>query len=483
MGLLNENPPVAAETDGAGASLLAAPNKNVDAGGVASALSSGFPKVKVGAAFVSFSDVKDPKVAPPCVVEDKLPNIEGFVVVVVDVLTDNGAELSLFSCEDAAKVTVDDVELLSDDFSSDFDCPNVNPPLVELLSVLVEPVPKFIPPLVPNLNPELAAGCSVFLSSLEAVPNLKPPSEEAPNLNPDEGAVVVSLEVVSDEELPKDVPNLNPPEDDDDEAEESGKESPNLNPPDPLEGAVLVLSVVPNLKPPAANVELLDVPVVDEPKVVPKALASTLAPGLAVIQATHCTSVALFGTRHTSHSQSPSGALNLSPNPNAGAVLDDEAAAVEEAAREGAVVAASDAPGLELVQATHFVSSALFCTIHTSHSHDPSGVLNLSPNPTVVTVETVSVGGATVLTAKNADGSVNDDLSPVPGFAVSHATHFTASGLFCTRHVSQSQVPDGLENNAPNPVAVDDAVVEVVESNPIEGGADVLLSDDFEELG
>lgn len=108
-------------------------------------------------------------------------------------------------------------------------------------------------------------------------------------------------------------------------------------------------------------------------------------------------------------------------------MLDDEGAAVEEAATEGAVVAA---PGLGLVQATHFVSSALFGTIHMSHSHDPSGALNLSPNPTVVTVETGSVGGATVLTAKNADGRVNDDLSPVPGFAVSHATHFTASGLF-----------------------------------------------------
>lgn len=52
--------------------------------------------------------------------------------------------------------------------------------------------------------------------------------------------------------------------------------------------------------------------------------------------------------------------------------------------------------------------------------------------------------------------------------------------------MSQSQVPDGLENIAPNPDVVDvvdvDAAV-VVESSPIEGGADVLLSDDFDELG
>lgn len=283
MGVLNEKPPVEA---GAGAaSLLAAPNINEDgADGVGSLFSSGFPKVNVGAAFTSFSDVKDPKVAPPGVVEEvKLPNIEDVLVADVLTLVEDGAGLSLFSCEDPAKVTVDGVELLSVDFSSGFDCPNVKPPLVELLSVLVEPVPKFIPPLVPNLNPELAAGGSDVLSLLEAVPNLKP-SEEVSNLNPDEGALV-SLEVVSDEELPKAVPNLNPPEVDDDDAEASGKIESNLNPPDPLEGAVL--SAVPNLKPPAANVEELDVPFADEPKVVPEVLSSTLAPGLAVVQATH----------------------------------------------------------------------------------------------------------------------------------------------------------------------------------------------------
>lgn len=43
-------------------------------------------------------------------------------------------------------------------FSSGFDSPKVKPPLDELLSVLDDPVPKTIPPLAPNLNPEPAAG-------------------------------------------------------------------------------------------------------------------------------------------------------------------------------------------------------------------------------------------------------------------------------------------------------------------------------------
>lgn len=56
-----------------------------------------------------------------------------------------------------------------------------------LLSVLDDPVPNSAPPLVPNLNPEAAAGGSDFFSSAEAAPNLKP-SEEPPNLNPEEAA-------------------------------------------------------------------------------------------------------------------------------------------------------------------------------------------------------------------------------------------------------------------------------------------------------
>lgn len=56
-----------------------------------------------------------------------------------------------------------------------------------LLSVFDDPVPNTIPPLVPNLNPA-AVGGSDILSSLEAIPNLKP-SEEPPNLNPEEPAL------------------------------------------------------------------------------------------------------------------------------------------------------------------------------------------------------------------------------------------------------------------------------------------------------
>lgn len=177
-----------------------------------------------------------------------------------------------------------------------------------------------------------------------------------------------------------------------------------------------------------------------------------------------------------SHSQSPSGILNLSGRPNAGVLLGNDGAAVE-VATGGTVVAVSDAPGLGVVQATHFVSSALFCTRHVSHSHEPSGVLNLSPNPPVP-VEMSSGIGETVLTAEKAEGRVREDLSPVPGFAVSQATHFTASGLFCTKHVSQSQVPMGLENKGPNPVEGDEAAP--AESRPVEGGAHALLSEDFE---
>lgn len=138
-------------------------------------------------------------------------------------------------------------------------------------------------------------------------------------------------------------------------------------------------------------------------------------------------------------------------------------------------------PGLAFMQATHFVSSALFCTIHVSHSHAPSGFLNWSPNPNLF------VGAGKALTAEKAEGRVNEGLSPVPGLAVSQATHFTASGLFRTRHVSQSQVPAGLENIVPKPVVV--VVVEVVFvlllSTATEAAGEDLLSIDLdeEELG
>lgn len=39
---------------------------------------------------------------------------------------------------------------------------------------------------------------------------------------------------------------------------------------------------------------------------------------------------------------------------------------------------------------------------------------------------------------------LNSDF--VPGFALSHATHLVASALFCTRQISQSQLPSGFLN-------------------------------------
>lgn len=366
--------------------------------------------------------------------------------------------------EDEEGVVV--VVVVSDIFSSGFASPKVKPPLAEL-SVLEDPVPKTIPLLATNFNPEPVAGGSDFLSSLEADPNLKL-SAELPNLNPD--VVVVSLEVVSDEELLHGTPNLNPP--DDEEEDGSENESPNLKPPD---AKPTVLSDVPNLKPPELEAEEMNV---EEPEFPPanvqKALGSTLAPGLAALQAIHCISAALFCTRQTSQSQAPSGFLNLSPNPNTGAVLAEEEDPDEAPA------------GLAPVQAAHFVSSALFCTQQVSHSHAPSGFLNLSPNP-MNSVETGAVGAGTVLPAEKAEGSVSEGLSPIPGLAVSQATHFTASGLFRTRHVSQSQVPAGLVNIVPKPVVV--VVVEVVVvlllSSTTELAGEGLLSADLDgvELG
>lgn len=174
----------------------------------------------------------------------------------------------------------------------------------------------------------------------------------------------------------------------------------------------------------------------------------------------------------TSHSHAPSGFLNLSNRLSAG-----ELPGTEEAFAE--------APGLEAVQATHLLSSALFCTKHVSHSHAPSGFLNLSPNP-LIPVGTVSEVVVGVLAAEKCGGKVSDGLSPVPGLAVSQATHFTASGLFETRQVSHSQVPAGLVKIGLN--AVVDRVAEVVFELVLCGAAKLagafLLSVDFgEEFG
>lgn len=269
-GLPKEKPPVEAAAGAGSVSLLAAPNMNADGTGDGSFFSAGFPKVNVGAG-ISFSAGREPKVVAPEDVEvAKPPNTEpevgslGREVLLSDSVVVEGAGLVLFSGVGAegVKPTVAEVEVLSVLFSSGFDSPKVKAPLEESIALLEEPVPKTIPPPFPNLNAG-AAGSSDFLSSVEVVPNLMP-SEEPPNLNPEEA---VSLE--SDEELPKEVPNLKPP----DAEEESGKEPPNLKPPDP--SPVAVLSDTPNLIPPE----------VDEPngeETAPNPLDSTCAPGLFV---------------------------------------------------------------------------------------------------------------------------------------------------------------------------------------------------------
>lgn len=264
LGLPKEKPPVAAAPS---ASLLAAPKMKLD-GAAGASFFSGFPKVNVEAAG-SFPAGTDPNVELTFGVSvaklgsPNLPNTDPFVEVVVvvglvfvDVAILKDSALSLFACEEksgAIETEDEEVVVVSGGFSAGFDCSKEKPLLEELLSVLDDPVPKVVPLPTPNLNPEPAAGCSGFLSSLEATPNLKP-SEELPNLNPDEA--VVSLEEDSDEELPNGTPNLNPPEEDDDDSE-----VPNLKPPDSD-----VLSDVPNLKPPEVEVEE---PNVDGPVVPP----------------------------------------------------------------------------------------------------------------------------------------------------------------------------------------------------------------------
>lgn len=108
LGLLKEKPPVAAGAGAESASLLAPPKRKADGAeeAAASFFSSGFPKVKVGAA-VSFPACKDPNVEAPCgelVGSPSLPNTDPAVVVVVvvelvfvDVGSFEDATLSLFS--------------------------------------------------------------------------------------------------------------------------------------------------------------------------------------------------------------------------------------------------------------------------------------------------------------------------------------------------------------------------------------------------
>lgn len=112
----------------------------------------------------------------------------------------------------------------------------------------------------------------------------------------------------------------------------------------------------------------------------------------------------------------------------------------------------------------------------------------MSPNPTKP-VETEVAGVDSALMAEKADGIVSEVLSPVPGLAVSQATHLTASHLFLTRHVSQSQDPTALVNTAASPVVA--VEVELLPppppllSSPTEVAVAGLLSEgaDEEEFG
>lgn len=266
--MLKEKPPPEGAAAASG-SFFTAPKTKVD--GAASFFSSGFPKANVGAAG-SFPACKDPNVELTCGVPDatfgspSLPKTDPLavaVVVLVDVVSFDDPALSLFPREEVRGVKViedEDVVVVSGVLSADLVGPNVKPLLEEeLLSVLDDPLPKPTSLLPPNFNPAPAAGWSDFLSSLDAAPNLKP-SEDPPNLNPEDA--VVSLEDDSKEELPNEAPNLNPPDDEDNDE----SVVPNLKLPDPA-----VLSDVPNLKPPGLEVEepkveVPEAPAAEEPK-------------------------------------------------------------------------------------------------------------------------------------------------------------------------------------------------------------------------
>lgn len=85
--------------------------------------------------------------------------------------------------------------------------------------------------------------------------------------------------------------------------------------------------------------------------------------------------------------------------------------------------------------------------MHTSQSHAPSGFLNLSAKvgspDVVVELAAGAEEAGRVEETSETGGRVRAGFTPVPGLAVSHATHLTASGLFCTRQVSHSQLPAG----------------------------------------
>lgn len=269
-GLLKENP-----TDGAdepSASFPAAPKRKPEVPD--GSFSSGFPNVNEGAG-VSFSaDAAAPKVAPPSGAEVMAGLAPGtppkrevaavVAVAVVDVLSTENPLSSGFSWEGAGAPKLENEDVVEVVVTAGLASPKEKPPSEGLLSVLLGASAP------PNLNPTPAAAGSAFLLSSPA----GVVEEDTPNLNP------VSLKVASD----RAPPNLNPPDE-----EEEEDETPNLNPPEEAESE----EETPNLKPPVAEVESdneEDVPNLnpaelefdETPKEEPKALGSTLAPGLAV---------------------------------------------------------------------------------------------------------------------------------------------------------------------------------------------------------
>ena len=97
------------------------------------------------------------------------------------------------------------------------------------------------------------------------------------------------------------------------------------------------------------------------------------------------------------------------------------------------------------------LSSALFDTKHVAQSQEPFGFLNLSPKPRVTVVSVLLEEEVTVTELSVVTGNARVGITPIPGFGVSHATHFVASGLFWTRQVSQSHVPGAALNLSPKP--------------------------------
>lgn len=188
-----------------------------------------------------------------------------------------------------------------------------------------------------------------------------------------------------------------------------------------------------------------EVAVFEDEEDVPKPVNSGFVCDFTVSHAIHLVESALFCTRHTSQFQLPSGFLNLSKPRQP----------PDDRETEGAMLlleTGTELPGFSDIQDTHLLSSALLETQHTGHSQDPTGLLNLSANPKapVVTVQ-LEEEAATVTALSEATGNVRTRLTPVPGFGVSQATHFIASGLFCTKQVSQSQVPTAGLNLSPKP--------------------------------